>query len=192
MNSSSENAQIPPTTTSTSLTAAQIREGRSFNSPIACHIIFGLQFMGADIESIFRVLQAYDLGGSIFDVAVYIKEMELIQHHEYPTPRDGRKMHTEPSGTNFMIDYSGGWPVRMVVNAPWIKTQCPRCFVSATGADERQEIITIVLDGQVGFWMQDWDTYLHLNLQIESFLGSCCRSLYPFCWKLCIIYIRAF
>lgn len=111
--------------------------------------------MGADIESIFRVLQAYDLGGSIFDVVAYIKEMEFIQHHEYPTPPDGRKMHTEPTGTTFVIDYGGGWAVRVVVNSHWIKTRCPRRVVSATGADGRQQIITIVLDGQVRFWMQD-------------------------------------
>lgn len=125
---------------------------RNFKSPTACLIIFSLQFLGCDIESIFSVLESYNQGGTIFDVARYIKALNLLQHHEIsPSPPDGQKTYKHdslPWGTTIVIDYARGWPVRFVAKSKCIRSMVPREIVGVSMSDGRK-ITTIVATGQV-------------------------------------------
>lgn len=121
---------------------------RKFKTPTACVIIFSLQFLGCDIESIFSVLESYDQGGTIFDVARYIKALNLLQHHEF-SPPDGQQTYNNlPWGTTIVIDYARGWPVKFVAKSKCIRTMVPRQIVGVSMCDGRK-VITIVVEGEV-------------------------------------------
>lgn len=118
----------------------------NFRSPIAAFMIIALQYAGCDVDSIFRVLQSYDQGGTIFDVARYIEEERLPQYR-LGSCADGQIAHNQRTGT-ITIDHAEGRPVRFVVTARWIEALIPNGIVIATTPDGR-EFITLVLEGEL-------------------------------------------
>ena len=77
--------------------ARALSVGYSFRSRLACFMIFCLHFFACDMSSILRVLESFDMGGSISKVEQYVEEEELLQHHEIEAPSDGRGVFNELS-----------------------------------------------------------------------------------------------
>lgn len=164
MDPSPENAQDSPQATERpNLRALAMK----FNTATAELIILGLQYLGCDIESIFSVLESYDQGGTVFDVARYIEAQNLIRYHEImlrgvavrdpqeepslldPIPPDYRRTSfTVRRGTAIAVYYARGLPIKFEADARYIRTLFPREIVSV-GTSDGQKIITIVVDGQV-------------------------------------------
>lgn len=153
MNSSSEYAQGSlRATTLTSMSQAAIESSMgwkwNFRSRIACYMIFCLQYLGCDIESIFRVLQSYNLGGTISDVARYIEEGQLLQHSETMYPPNCRKLYYRSTGTTLEIDFAQGKPVQLVLSANCISPLSSRKLVTIVTLDG-QKLITVAVDGHL-------------------------------------------
>lgn len=119
--------------------------------PIADLIISGLQYLGCDIESIFRVLQSYEMGGTILDVARSIEEGHIRQYHGFIIPPDGRRIRHRSWGGTITIDFAKGKPILFEINSSRISTIYPNEIVSAATGDDRQ-IVTRISDGQLRCW----------------------------------------
>lgn len=115
---------------------------------MATFIIFCLHFLGCDMESIFCVLESYQLGGTIADVARYIKEEKLVQYHEIALPPDGRSVYNRGTDTTFIADFSQGRPVQLMVHASWISQLPSRKIVTVITLDG-ENIITIAVQGHL-------------------------------------------
>ena len=124
---------------------------RVFKSPIACLMIDCLQFLGCEVEDIFRVLESYDMGGTISDVACYIEEEEFSQHHEFDAHLESQMTFGTEGMTK--VDFDEGKPVRLVVSAGWIPPLSPKETVSIRAG--AQEIITKFVGGE--FRCCSWD-----------------------------------
>lgn len=131
---------------------------KNFSSPIACLMIIFLHYLGCDVESIFHVIQAHDLGGTVSDVTRYIEEGQLSQY-EFQSRPDGRQTYTNGRGYKITIEFANGRPVRYVMSSDQIRTIFPSEIVSATTPDGRQ-IITIVREGQVRCCAWDGEDFL--------------------------------
>lgn len=163
MDPSPENAQDSPQTTDRSDVIALARK---FNTYAAQLIMVGLRYLDCDIESIFSVLESYDQGGTVLDVARYIEAQNILPYHEiFPrgvavgdpqkepslldrTPNHQRTYNTGTRDTTFVVDYARELPVKFVAKSRYIRTLFPREIVSV-GTSDGQKIITIVVDGQV-------------------------------------------
>lgn len=81
-------------------------------SPIECLIIENLDYLGCNRLSILRVLQLYDLGGTPYDVARYIREEQLPQYNEHGTRPDGRIIFIQSKGDDSIsVEFAQGIPV---------------------------------------------------------------------------------
>lgn len=139
----------PPARPGTAAERAGFRELEDlFNAPIAGLMIHCLRYLGCYSESIFRVLESYDMGGTALDVARYIEERELRPYKAVTRP-DGQWTNVLPGwGAVFTRDFTEQLPVRFVVTADWIPNLSPRKIVCALTPDGRK-FITIVNRGQL-------------------------------------------
>lgn len=144
-----ENRQdSPPPRPSTAAERANFRELEDVsNVPIAGLMIHCLRYLGCYWESIFRVLESYDMGGTVFDVARYIEERKLGPYKAVTRP-DGQLTNTLPGGAVFTRDFVEQMPVRFVVTADWIPDLSPRKMVGALTPDGRK-FMMIVKRGQL-------------------------------------------
>ncbi|MCJ1423706.1 hypothetical protein MMC29_001590 [Sticta canariensis] len=110
---------------------------------LARFIIFCLHFLGCDIENISHVLEAYDVGDTIVDVASYIEQEKMVRFHQIPTPQGDQSTYTSrSSGTIVTIKYAQGRPERLEVKGPRDLTSSPRGVVTAVTSDGKK-IITM-------------------------------------------------
>lgn len=122
-----------------------------FRSPTACFMIFCLHFLGCDVESIFRVLDSYDLGYTISEIVRFIEEEDLIQYKEILAPVPERRMtYTRSTGTILTVDFAQGRPEMLVVSATCISALSPRKIVNNVTPDGRQ-VVTVIVEGQLQF-----------------------------------------
>ena len=111
-------------------------------------MIISLQYLGCDIEDIFRVLELHGLGGTIDEVARYIKEEDLPQYHEFgPRPNGRIQIIHRDVGLTYKVDFAQGKPMQFAVHADWISAFAPDENVSMLS--DGQKIITKVLEGEL-------------------------------------------
>lgn len=110
-------------------------------------MIFCLHYLGCDASSISRVLESFDMGGSISEVEQYVEEEELLQHHEIEAPTDGQRVYTQGTGPTLVVDFAQGWPIQVEIGACWISALFPRD--SAIVKADCRKIVTIVMDGRL-------------------------------------------
>lgn len=115
---------------------------------MATFIIFCLHFLGCDTKSIFCVLESYQLGGTLADVARYIEEEKLVQYHQIIPPPDGRSVYTRGTETIVKMDFYRGRPVQLMVYASWISQLPSRKIVTVITLDG-ENIITIAVQGHL-------------------------------------------
>lgn len=110
-------------------------------------MIFCLHFFGCESEDVFRVLESYDMGGSISDVDRYVEEQQFPRHDETVTPPNGRRVYTRSTAVTLAIDFAQGWPMQVEIGACWISALFPRTIVVVEADDRR--IVTSVVDGHL-------------------------------------------
>lgn len=113
-------------------------------------MIFYLHYLGCDVGNINSVLESYDMGGTIDDVARYIQQYQLFRYNDFTTYEDGRQFTTGSFGSQCMTDFAQGRPYQIQVVGTSFSTLTPRTSVTAV-TSEGLKIITIVRDGYLGF-----------------------------------------
>ena len=116
-------------------------------SSLACLIITSLRFFDCAPSEIFHVLQSYDMGETISDVADCISDGNLPNYQSFHFLDNERFTHSS-SGVAFTVDFDNQMPMRSVLSHDSVPSLTPREVVSATTSDG-QIIITTVADGEV-------------------------------------------
>lgn len=140
MDRSLENPQNRPPET----VFLQAPKPQTSGSSLACFIVFCLHFLGCDIENISHVLEAYDVGDTIVDVASYIEQEQLVRFYEITTPQGDQRTRIRSSDTRVTVDYVQGIPEQLEVKGPRILTSSPRDMVTVVTSDG-QKILTMVV-----------------------------------------------
>ena len=121
-------------------------EELTFKSSTAWWIILSLQFFDCEPSEIFRVLQSYEMGGTISEVARIISDDNLPNYRAF-APEDGPFMHVF-AGIIRKVDFVNHKPVRSLLKHTYIPALTPKEIVGATTSDG-QIIITMVKDGEI-------------------------------------------
>ena len=127
-------------------------EESTFKSSLAWCIILSLRFFNCEPSEIFRVLQSYEMGGTVSEVALYISDDELPNYHSFEF-EDGVFELDFAGKLNFAeitckVEFANQMPVRSVLSHDGVANLTPREIVGATTLDG-QTIITTVKDGEV-------------------------------------------
>ena len=128
-------------------------EELTFKSSLALWIILSLRFFDCEPSEIFRVLQSYEMGGTVSEVARYISDNKLPNYHSFELEdEDSPFMHVF-AGITCKVDFANQMPVRSVLSHHYVPALTPREIVGATTLDG-QIIITTVKDGEVRCYSQ--------------------------------------
>lgn len=125
-----------------------------FTSSLAWWIIASLRFFDCPPSEIFRVLQSYDMDGTIFEIARYINDLQLPNYQSFPPFENGPSTH-DFSGIACTVDFANRMPVRSVLSYYSISPLTPTEIVNATTSDG-QMIITTVKDGEAQCCSRDY------------------------------------
>lgn len=124
-------------------------------SPLVWWIITSLRFFDCAPSEIFRVLQSYDLGGTISDVDRHIDDNQLPNYRSLPSFIDGPIVLPSLGFTGRVI-FADQMPVRSVLVDPSIMALNPREIVNATTSDGQIVVMTIK-DNEVQCWTEASD-----------------------------------
>lgn len=141
----------PPTAKSSFKSAVRSLKDESLRSSTACFMIICLHFLGCKTESIFRVLESYDLGYTIMDVARYIKDEDLFQHSNIlDPPHDYSNTCSRNPKITLTVEFAQARPIELKVSASCIPSLSPRNIVNAVTSDG-QQVVTVMTKGQLRF-----------------------------------------
>lgn len=117
------------------------------NASLRWWIITSLRFFDCEPSEILRVLQSYDMSGTISDIARYINDRQIPNYQSFPPFEDGPFTH-DFSGVACTVDFANQMPMRFVLSHYSVSPLTPREIVNATTSDG-QIITTTVNDGEV-------------------------------------------
>lgn len=123
-------------------------------APLVWWIITSLWFFDCAPSEIFRVLQSYDLGGTISDVERHIDDNQLPNYRSLPSI-DGA-IELPSLGIIGTVYFADQMPVRSVLVHPYIMALTPREIVNATTSDGQIVVMTI-RDSEVQSWTEASD-----------------------------------
>ena len=123
-------------------------EESTFKSSLAWWIILSLRFFDCEPSEIFRVLQSYEMGGTVSEVARYISNAELPNYRSFEPGDRPFKAILVIAGITCKVEFANQMPVRSTLSHGCVSDLTPKEIVGATTLDG-QTIITTVKDGEV-------------------------------------------
>ena len=132
-------------------------EELTFKSSIARWIIVSLRLFNCEPSEIFRVLQSYEMSGTVSEVALCISDDELPNYHIFEPEEDGI-FQLDFAGITCKVEFANQMPVRSILSHDGVSNLTPREIVGATTLDG-QTIITTVKDGEVRCYSQGLNPY---------------------------------
>lgn len=124
-----------------------------FESPLVWWIITSLRFFDCAPSEIFRVLQSYNLSGTISHVARHINDNQLPNYQSFPPSSCGAFLL--PSlGFTGTVYFANQRPVRSFLLHSSVKALTPKQIVNATTSDGQIIVITI-RDSEIHCCSQD-------------------------------------